>query len=208
MGKVLIIKGADFSTNKIEQITLGVEAPVISISLEGLVTISSDYTVYYTTDGTTPTTSSTQYSGTFSVEDGTVIKAIAYYSGISSDVASQTASVVTSDFTPNKCVTSQGNVEDFTGFCCSGYIRVTPNTTYTIHCASGYNSSIDGGRYCTVEFNEDKSRVKDFWNHQAAVRQFTATASTYWIRTTFKMGVTGQYIEDASGNKIIEYDGE
>lgn len=53
--------------------------PVITIT-EGNVTITcatAGATVYYTTDGTAPTTDSTAYTGAFNVEDGTTVKAVA-----------------------------------------------------------------------------------------------------------------------------------
>ena len=50
----------------------------------GMATLSCSLTgatIYYTTDGSTPTTSSTQYTSTFSVLPGTTVKAIAIKSG-------------------------------------------------------------------------------------------------------------------------------
>lgn len=69
-----------------------VNAPTISIGTSGTVTISGDSgaTIYYTTDGTTPTTSSTKYSSAFSVPSGTTVKAIAVRYGKTSSVSSQT----------------------------------------------------------------------------------------------------------------------
>jgi chitobiase/beta-hexosaminidase-like protein len=59
-----------------------------------LVSISSaspEVTIYYTTDGTTPTTSSTQYGGPILVVLGTTVQAIAVRAGWSqSAVASAT----------------------------------------------------------------------------------------------------------------------
>ena len=274
MGKVLIIKGADFSAYKIEQIELAVEAPVVSITLKGevtikspyqvyyttngttptqsstkytgtfnvqkgttvkaiaylgdnysevvtevydgtlqkptievsrngVVTITSDYTVYYTVDGTTPTTSSTRYSAPFTVDDGTVIKAIASYDGINSDVVSVTADVqqpftlnATWDMATSKLI-------DFEGFCLSGYVKVQPNTAYTITGSSGYDGSLME-KYATFEFTENKLTVADFWNHQGQSRTFTTKASTQYIRTCFRMS-NHQSIVDSDGNVIVEW---
>lgn len=63
----------------------------VTISANGL---TQNYTIYYTVDGTTPTTGSTRYNGAFYItptmneEDQKVtIKAIVYYTGLDSDVA-------------------------------------------------------------------------------------------------------------------------
>ena len=56
-----------------------------------LSTTTTGATIYYTTDGSTPTTSSTQYANAITVGEGTTtIKAIAVYKGVTSEVASAT----------------------------------------------------------------------------------------------------------------------
>lgn len=88
MGKSLIIKGADFSENAI----LNLSIPVISVN-SGVVTITCDgaTSIYYTIDGTTPSTESTLYSETFEVQNNTTIKAIGYdVDGNESPIASYT----------------------------------------------------------------------------------------------------------------------
>ena len=56
-----------------------------------LSTTTAGATIYYTTDGSTPTTSSTQYTGAITIGEGTTtIKAIAVYKGVSSEVATAT----------------------------------------------------------------------------------------------------------------------
>lgn len=91
MGKALIIKGADFSQVAVDTIDILVGQPTILISILGQVTITSPNgeDAYYTTDGTTPTNLSTKYTGAFSVQNGTTVKAVCYFGGNYSDVASQ-----------------------------------------------------------------------------------------------------------------------
>lgn len=95
MGKILIIKGADFHVNAIDRFTptpTDVPTPSITISSSGVVSISSSYDVYYTTDGTTPTRSSSKYNGSFAVANNTTVKARAYNEGNYSAIASATYS--------------------------------------------------------------------------------------------------------------------
>lgn len=90
MGKALVIKGADFSQVAVDVITISVTAPTISISQQGEVTLANDdnYDMYYTTDGSTPTTSSTKYTVPFTVADGVTVKAITVFGSNVSSVAS------------------------------------------------------------------------------------------------------------------------
>lgn len=106
--------------------------PTISISSSGSVTIISSTegaTIYYTTNGTDPTTSSTPYTGPFSISNETTVKAIAVKSGYdNSDVAS--AEYITSGVSGGKVVLN--DYEDH-------------NWTYY----SGVDASVDGGNYNT-----------------------------------------------------------
>jgi uncharacterized membrane protein YgcG len=76
--------------------TPSVAAPTISgttpFEETTTVTISGpeQATVYYTTDGSTPTSSSTQYTEAFALSDTATVKAIAIKDGVSSSVATKT----------------------------------------------------------------------------------------------------------------------
>lgn len=75
---------------------VAVDVPVISgdelfgSSAQVAISIPTRATVYYTTDGSTPTSDSTAYSEPFTVNATTTVKAIAIKDGVASDVASKT----------------------------------------------------------------------------------------------------------------------
>lgn len=97
MGKILIIKDADFSQVAVGKVTPP-GTPVITITSAGSVTIVCEgaMNIYYTTNGSTPTTSSNKYTTAFSVSSGTTVKAIAEFeNGSISAVASKTFGTVT-----------------------------------------------------------------------------------------------------------------
>lgn len=72
--------------------SVGIPAPAISIGSTGTVTMSHIYpsfAIRYTTDGTTPTASSTLYTGSFNLSPNATVKAIATLGNASSPVASE-----------------------------------------------------------------------------------------------------------------------
>ena len=80
------IKDIDEATlnSIVEKITYPVPLPEISVSDDGQVTLSHNVSgskIYYTTDGTEPTTQSSLYSTPFQVSPGTKVQAIAVWYG-------------------------------------------------------------------------------------------------------------------------------
>lgn len=106
--------------------------PVISITQAGAVTIScatEGATIYYTTDGTTPTAGSTAYSGSFNVANLTTVKAIAIKAGCdNSDVASE-----------EYLSSGVGN----------GKVVLDDREDHTWTYYAGIDASVDGGNYNT-----------------------------------------------------------
>lgn len=95
--KAIAYKGEDlYSEVSSKTVTKIVEKPVISgdtpfeTSTEVTIAAAEGATVYYTNDGSTPTSASTAYTEALTLEATTTIKAIAVKGGITSDVASKT----------------------------------------------------------------------------------------------------------------------
>lgn len=94
--KAIAIKGELTSDVSSKTITKIVEAPVIAgdtpftTSTEVTITAAEGASIYYTNDGSTPTSGSTAYSEALTLEATTTIKAIAVKGGITSEVASKT----------------------------------------------------------------------------------------------------------------------
>jgi len=88
MGKAVLLKTANFAANSLGQLNILVAEPIIQIDITGRVTILSDFEVRYTTDGSTPTTSSILYEAPFTVVFNATVKAIAVGGGNVSGVVS------------------------------------------------------------------------------------------------------------------------
>ena len=109
-----------------------VASPVISIT-DGNVTITcttTGATIYYTTNGTTPTINSTAYAGPFTVEDGITVQAIAAKDGVLSSVASKTYTASSGGTDPSPSEPDDPVVEkDYAYY---GYLSGTLETTEKI----------------------------------------------------------------------------
>ena len=86
-----------------EDVPVSVAKPVISIDEGGNVTITAAAgDIHYTTNGSTPTSASTKYTTSFSVEDGTTVKAIAIVkeeNEETGEVVEKVSAVATSKYT-------------------------------------------------------------------------------------------------------------
>ncbi|MCR5849642.1 MAG: chitobiase/beta-hexosaminidase C-terminal domain-containing protein [Bacteroidaceae bacterium] len=132
--KAVTVRDGNASAVTTETVTLTLPEPVITVNASaGTASISATTgaTIYYTTDGSDPTTSSTQYSGSLSsLAAMTTIKAIAVKTGWNdSPVASATVTIPSG--------VSGGTVTLFD--------YEDHNWTYY----SGVDASVDGGNYNT-----------------------------------------------------------
>ena len=109
-----------------------VASPVISIT-DGNVTITCatiGATIYYTTNGTTPTINSTAYAEPFTVENGITVQAIAVKDGVLSSVASKTYTVSSGGTDPSPSEPDDPVVKkDYAYY---GYLSGTLETTEKI----------------------------------------------------------------------------
>lgn len=94
-GDSVVVSGGNSSGGS-DPVTPAVAAPVINgttpfeETTEVTITGPADAAIYYTTDGSTPTASSTLYNAAFTLSDTTTVKAIAVKDGVSSTVSSST----------------------------------------------------------------------------------------------------------------------
>ena len=76
---------------------------------------TSGAAIYYTTDGTTPSASSTQYQGAITISTTTTLKAIAIKDGISSEVAEAVYTINSGGNTPNGEILVWESFSGYTG---------------------------------------------------------------------------------------------
>lgn len=99
MGKYLEIKSADFWQVSLTTVNVLRSGPEILQKRDKVYIVANGASaIYYTTDGTTPTTNSTLYTQPLTIEDTTIIKAIAVINGTSTAVSEFVASQYLYDF--------------------------------------------------------------------------------------------------------------
>ena len=122
--KAIVVRYGIVLTHMAEKSVSPVIAPTITNNFDGTISLSTTTpgaTIYYTTNGDTPDNTSTAYSSSFSLDDATVIKAIAYQGSSYSEVTiynvpQYDAPIITFDnSTSLVTITSEGTVYYNTG---------------------------------------------------------------------------------------------
>jgi hypothetical protein len=179
---------------------------------------TSGATIYYTTDGSTPTTSSSVYSSPLTVSETTTIKAIAVLNGYTdSEVAEATYTKVepSSDFTIFEDGTDQSYLVPF-----FGYYHDTQNTTIQViypadkltalngttikgvkfYTVNGVHFS-DGSNTVTIGMTDDSS-----FSSTAAMTISGSTASASFVPSTDMTEIEIEFnpgLEYTSGKNLI-----
>jgi hypothetical protein len=192
-------------------------APTITIT-SGSVTITAaaGYTIYYTTDGSDPTsTTGTQYSTAFTVTSGTTVKAIACADNIvTSDVASKTYTVSTGTITPStdkdKTDTDKTTTEptittdeDGTKTIVDADGKVIANEKVTIDGKSYITD--ENGEVLTSQIAETPSGNKVYVGKDGAIVKnktvTTGDGKKYYATGSGKIA-TGKFVTTAKGNLV------
>nr|WP_326185450.1 S-layer homology domain-containing protein [uncultured Oscillibacter sp.] len=165
--------------------------------LDITITAPSGMTVYYTTDGSDPTTSSTAYTGPFTITGTTTVKAIAVKENTS--IGLDTIPVVTAKYSlytegEGYIVESDGTAtvftleglknaqtNDFVTMIVVGdqsTIEVTENITLTKELAVYGTLTIANGRVLTVETTGTSAEMEyaNYWQNMGAFLHFTKEA--------------------------------
>lgn len=206
MGKVLIIKNADFRTNKIERDNLQPAAPIVRMLTNGKVEILGVGSLYYTTDGTTPTNSSTLYTEPFYVDLGTTIKAVDIKNGVSSAITTSSDLVVES-----YRLTSSGPVKD-TECVVSNFIPITPNVSFSwIYYQKTLSDFIykrgwayNSGNFIIQYYNANKSSLGWYNPNNSSPKDITVNAAYVRISIVRAVGAAITQSGDTLYNRNAE----
>lgn len=181
--KAVTVRNGNVSAVTTQVVTLTLPAPVITADAEtGTATISATAgaTIYYTTDGSEPTTSSSQYSGSLSgLSAMTTIKAIAVKEGWNdSPVASETLTISSG---------ADGNTVTLFDY-------EDHNWTYY----SGVDASVDGGNYNTNYagklYSPNPRNVKITYKANGGAVSIDESETEFVYYKTLEQGTTaGQY---------------
>ncbi len=145
--------------------SVAVEAPTFSIAAGGYATTqsvtlaceTSGTTIYYTTDGTTPSSSSTQYTGAISVSTTTTIKAIAIKGSDESTIATADYYIKSSSNTYTVTEALAFNSYPQNNIFVNGIVCTAPTDAPTSNGELTYYISVDGEATNKLEVYKGKN---------------------------------------------------
>ena len=157
-----------------------VATPVITINGNSatITCATSGATIRYTTNGGTPTSSSTQYTGAITLSGATTIKAIAIKDGVSSSVATQS-------YTPASVsapiITISGNSCAITCATSGATIYYTTNGNNPTSSSTQYSGAITLQSACTVK----AIAIKDGVSSSVSTASYTPAATPQTILSSY-----------------------
>ncbi len=159
--------------------------------------VTAGATIYYTTNGTTPTTSSTKYTAAIKVSDTETIKAIAVKSGDTSSAvasATYTLEVATPVFSPRAGTYTTDETVTITDATAGATIHYTTNGTTPTIASTKYTAAIkvidtETIKAIAVKSDETSSAVASaIYTLKVATPVFSMKAGAY--RTDQSVGIT------------------
>lgn len=196
MGKSLIIKGADFHLVALDQIIIS-GAPVISITSSGSVSITCDNAsaIYYTTDGSTPTSSSTQYTSAFVVQNGTTVKAVGVVNGELTAITTNTYIHVEDEGYLQANLLVDGSIGKEAGFSTMVSILKRPvssGSTITFSCSPDPTYKGNSQNYVKIgEYNGSTWIQRQHQSFNSGTATFTLDSNTTAIIVGIQSGAGG-----------------
>lgn len=157
-----------------------VSTPTITISGTSatIACTTSGATIYYTTNGDTPTSSSTQYSSAITLSGTGTLKAIAIKDGNSSEVASKKFPVnlfnLFNATIGDSISSSDGTLVSSAQMVLSEYVPVSPNTQYSFK-----------ARWIVVWFDSSKNFISASPSSESSTKLLTSPANAAFVRWCF-----------------------
>lgn len=207
MGKSLIIKGADFHLVALDQIIIS-NAPVISITSSGSVSITCDNAsaIYYTTDGSTPTSSSTQYTSAFVVQNGTTVKAVGVVDGELTAITTKTYIHVEDEGYLQANLLSDGSIAKETEFptMVSRLRRQVSGSTITFNCSPDPTYNTNSQNFVKIgEYNGSTWIQRQHALFNSGIATFTLDSNTTAIIVGIQSAVGGGNVYPMSKLKTL-----
>lgn len=159
-----------------------ISTPTITISGTSatIACTTSGATIYYTTNGDTPTSSSTQYNSAITLSGTGTLKAIAIKDNTSSEVASKKYPVnlfnLFNATIGNSISSSNGTLVSLASMVLSEYVPVSPNTQYLFK-----------SRWIVCWFDSSKNFISASPSSESSTRLLTSPANAAFVRWCFDM---------------------
>ena len=155
--------------------------------------------IYYTTDGTEPTTASTEYTEALTISETTTVKAIAVLNGVKSDVVEKTFTIVpkeTSDIDLSGYYTIQTNEEK--------YLNVAGRRTVTLNSDTKSAGTV-------LKVTVENGQVKELRSQAVDLPRYAERAMSYVpdlvkaiVKKLSENGVENNVIGDQGVDMIVE----